>query len=355
MIRRWLSGMAIGLILGCCSLAASNYVLDPYGVLRQRDVITNFHNQGYKKIEYLKNHQGEFDGLILGSSRISGLDVSKIGYGKYYNFSLPMAEPEAELLNLKYIHENINPIKHVFLGVDTERMYFNQDDFEDDLFSQLHPDVEDHNRHLFYLGYFMHLPNRNDLKNFWLNGPPPIYIQMQSMIKSDGSSICYTCGEALNKRPEDHLKYHKRKASLYLRPLHQSVEASVNEVALLIDYMKEHNIRYTVFVTPKYASTYRFVDFDVYFEFKKKLSHITPYLDFDQLNIYTKDRYMFHDIRHVSQEYSSHISEYLVKFYTGYPDTFSNDRFAHYVDAKNVDSYLKNQRDDNTTYAKSLR
>lgn len=116
--KKWVKSV-IGLIVLCIVIIVLvNYIIDPYGILR-RDFTMQFQepNMNFVKTKYLLNGTS-FDSLLMGSSRVNFIDVSKISQGRYYNYWYSEGLPTEHLANVKILLDRGMKIKNIMVGLD---------------------------------------------------------------------------------------------------------------------------------------------------------------------------------------------------------------------------------------------
>ena len=111
-MTRWRKWFLTGLIIMTAelgSVALLNYILDPYGVFRygtwRHDVSHQFiiPSMNFIKTRYIALNPKKYDCLLLGSSRVGGIDVRHVRGATCYNMYYPEGLPRNHLDNLRYL------------------------------------------------------------------------------------------------------------------------------------------------------------------------------------------------------------------------------------------------------------
>ena len=340
--RKWFF-LALGILVGIVGLTGlSNYILDPYGLLR-KDFTYQFvePNKNFIKIRYITRNPDRYDSFVFGSSRVNNIDVRKIKGYKCYNVHYSGGLPRDHLDNIKYLRKKGVKINLILIGLD-------EFSFRDDPDTRLHqplryPYPPVLNQHLFpyYLRYFFSFTDWEIMKEvlcgykkklFNKSGEAPAFYNIDMF--NTGQMFFYQIDRQIEENPEKHRNDPKflKHDIISGNHLKEAIE-DLREIVRLADV---HHIRLVLFFNPVHKNV--FLDCGVDFDrFKRALSQLVGFYDFSGLNSVTTDNYNYYETSH----YRPIVGDLMIA-------RIFNDRkikvpedFGQWVTAENIDLHLK--------------
>lgn len=148
---KWSAVVAAGAVGAALSVAGFNLVVDPYSVFKTNEGMRPGYNpnERYRKIEFLKNHIGQYDSFVLGASTMGLMPMEGLQefrpQGRWYNLSFLAGTPPEALRAVQYLKSKGMPIKEVVFGIDM--FAFRKIEAHRQLWRQEHPDITGESRY----------------------------------------------------------------------------------------------------------------------------------------------------------------------------------------------------------------
>lgn len=355
---RWWSVIVLLAILAFCAVVIStNYTVDAYGIHR-----TDFTkqqqepNKNYLKIKFLLANKDKYDSFLFGSSRVTGIDVKKIGIGRFYNMTYSEGLPQEHLNNVRFLLKNGVRMKTIMIGLDDFSYRVDPRTHLNDLLRQPYPDISGKSWLTFYADYYANLKSfTNLLKNSFRawRGRKEAQARTEDEkiifhdIYDSGRVLCSNCDDEIERDPEAH-----RKDPKFEKPFHYDGDNLAGALAALRELAglaKREKIRLILFINPIHRTTYLDTDLPLFFRFKRGLADIADYYDFSGLNTITTDNYYYHETSH----YREMVGDMMLKRMFGIPDVPIPSDFGVLVTERNVQEHLRALRMQVTGIAKS--
>jgi hypothetical protein len=300
--RKWFFTGLIIIAVELGSVGLLNYVVDPYGVFRygtwRHDVSHQFRepSKNFIKTRYLALNPQKYDCLILGSSRVNGIDGRQVKDATCYNMHYSLGLPRNHLDNLRYLlKKGVRP-RIVLIGLDEFSYKEDPAQHLTDYMRHPYPPAVHQNVALFYLKYLIRYSSRSmkePLEGFRGKREPNPYDHYGTGLETA------TLGEAdrqIESDPANHAKDPKFQEPIMTEG-DRMVEA-LEEIRETVDLLKTHGVRLIVFINPIHKATYLATGLDKFFLFEKELSGITSFYDFSGLNSITTNNYYYYETSH---------------------------------------------------------
>lgn len=334
-------GVAL-VVLGCNAFI--NYKYDMYGVF-DKD-FTKFRypyiNERYAKMEFLLHEgKGKFDTLILGSSRVKGINPKWI-LGSTYNLGYSAGLPEDWLRDVKALVEH---------GVIPKKIYIGIDDFS---YKRLPQEVHGN---INFIGYSTPIENFKYELSLLLRKPDnDTYryafgklkeIKFRYNISVDGS----TDSEPDSKTVDWNKYVHDES---FLKPSfwpekNKRTKQAVNEIRQIKQICAANNIELVLFMTPTHITTYLSDDIDNLNEFKYEIAQVSDFYDFSTINFVTTNNYFWAETSHAGKEALAMVASVLEQN----PSKDIQDNFYVYVNKENVKVHLQKMLYEREEYLKN--
>lgn len=248
--------------VGCVAVlfyfnALLNYIFNPYEIFTHPLSPKGIHHvQRYEKIAYLATHHNDFNGYIIGSSRVGFIEPSALeSYlpdSSFYNAWASSANPLDAKIFLEYLIEKHYPIKYALIQIGLDHSIDNIDYRAiRDMQRMWHYDVTHTSAHDFYSAYiFSFLPRGiyNKFKAITSTDELPQFEDIRTGIWG------YTIRERL--RVQDPQAYVRNEESFYKPKIPRdsinersiaSLKASLQGIDTLC---KTHNIKCIIYTAP---------------------------------------------------------------------------------------------------------
>lgn len=156
--KKWLGMFAAAVALALLVCAGFNMLVDPFGVFG--DPILDWYSYNETnapraaKITWLKEHKGEFDSYVIGSSSAASYNVEKLNRymdARFYNLFVYGCDTGDYLDFAAWLLENCE-VKNLILNLGLNEAN-TAEGSDESLNGQMHPDVTGQNKLLFYLRY----------------------------------------------------------------------------------------------------------------------------------------------------------------------------------------------------------
>ncbi len=320
-------------------LVLTNLVIDPFYIFRTPFFKIQYQvNDRYAKISFLKRHWGQYNGLIMGSSRMFFTEPAMLDRyipgARFYNFSTLGATTYEHMLHIKYLLSNGYPLKHLYIGLDVEAALDLKAHNDSDSLVMLHPDISGKNPITFYWSFLTILPEKDIKqklrKNFYNDNPRDYAIEIDGALHSkktvEGSA---NLPQHLFALP-DKLGVGKVKNS-------PAMEDSLKALQDIVDLCRQYNVNLTIFASPFHISAVPTFVSDNYYVFLKRLASITSFWDFGGYNSVTANNMDYMDPSH----YTPAVSRLIAARIFGDKSTPVPRDFGVLATRENIDNHLK--------------
>ncbi|MGD0231713.1 MAG: hypothetical protein ABSC19_15395 [Syntrophorhabdales bacterium] len=303
-MKRWRKWFLAGLIVMAAelgSVALLNYIVDPYGVFRygawRHDVSHQFiiPSMSFVKTRYVALNPKKYDCLILGSSRVGGIDGRQVKDATCYNMFYPDGLPRNHLDNLRYlVARGVRP-RMVLIGLDEFSYQKDPAEHFTDYMRYPYPPAVHRSLCLFYLKYLIRYSSRNmkeALQGFMGKRQPFPYDHY-------GTGLLMPSPEAermIEADPAKHAKDPRFKQVAIVQ--RDRMGPALDEIRETVNLLQARRIRLIVFMNPIYKAAYLATDLEKLLLFEEELSRITSFYDFAGLNSVTTNNYYYYDNTH---------------------------------------------------------
>lgn len=157
--KKWLILFAAAVALALAVCAGFNVLVDPFGVFG--DPVLDWYsynetnNPRAAKLAWLKEHSGEFDSYVIGSSSAASYDVDKLNRyldARFYNLFVYGCDTGDYVDFARWLLDNCE-VKHLILNLGINEANTDSTLPKDGLNERMHADATGENPLLFYLRY----------------------------------------------------------------------------------------------------------------------------------------------------------------------------------------------------------
>lgn len=347
-IKIWFIIISLILFIG-----AFNYIVDPDGFNRKVEIekfnkIKAKNNVSSKTIKFKMPllTQGDWDNLMMGTSRIGVLDnnvVSKHLGGKTFNMEQPASVIPVQFDSFMYaVH--YNNIKNVVYAIDF--MSLNSNRRLNDDYIMYGDKLRAFDPFYTYDIYFNLKTLKRSLKLILANykgsiTPSPTYL-------SDGRRVyqnyiySYKNGTFdIQKKIDGTIRVWFREKNGYYENYKYSAEY-MKEFEKIVNYCKNNNINLYVYISPMYQDFFHALGKsglqDEFEHFKKELVKVTNFIDFTGINKITTNTDYFWDSAHLKVENTDLIMDDVLV------NKKSSLKFGTFINKHNIQLHIKNQK-----------
>ncbi len=339
------------IIIASPLLALFNYLIDPYGfnkyiMINNINAIKEDNTPFTIKYKMPRLREGGWDNLILGTSRIGGMDTvtaNKYLGGKTFTMSQPASAMPIQFDSFLYAIK-FNNVKNIVYGIDF--MTFNKNlKFNDD-YLQLKDELQSFGRFDTYDIYFniktllksiqTIINNRSDAPKLYIfyseSGMRNYPNFKQELLNGDLN---------LETKIHKHLQAYFKKDGIYANYEYSTQYMQMFET--IVKHCHENNIHLYVYIPPMYVEHFYAIgsaglkgEFE---KFKKELAKITDFIDFTGVNSITSNKNNYWDSSHLRKEHTGTIMEKVIKN----RPTEGHQDFGVRVTMDNIEEHLKKQ------------
>ncbi len=302
--------LLLGSVLIFSFLPIANYKADPWRVLHHDDH-TSYKgispNKTFLKLLYLLDNPKKYDTILMGSSRSGYMDsrlISKHSYNMKFNFALA----GMHLHNLKILLKHKVQIRDLWLGVNDYIIWKDPHDHESDFQRKTYKDDfwEQLTNYSFYLLKEIQGRDINILTGkYHLSPSEELTNPDQANMKTARAREKYA-----HKHPSAWIdKMTKIKPTLLgYKDDSYRIDKAIAEIKEIKKLCDTHDIRLTLFMYPSYYKTYlKFNQYKIE-EFKRKLTTITGFYDFYDLDNLSLQELSWQDSSH----FHASIGDYII-------------------------------------------
>ncbi|MDR1399616.1 MAG: hypothetical protein LBJ41_06830 [Treponema sp.] len=333
---------AIALLLCYIPVAFVLPVLyDPFNVFHYKNVRdTGSINSNYIKMRYILDNPDKFDAFILGSSKVSALDVARITDLHCYNMTHPWGTPKEYFDNLHVLLENGIIPKTVFLGIDTASGWLDPSISEQQLGTKPYPSGSAP-KDLRYAEFLTSYCN------------PLVYSSLLTTLRHKAKDseeyrrqFYENGGKARTEKPAsyqwDNLALQLQTRFLS-RPIENRIDEGLNDIKNIVTLCQQYNVSLIIFTTPLHEAEYRLFVEHGYLDFLCKLADISDYYNFAGINDISINNANFDDVFHHNIETGDLVLDAIV-YGRAEPHLIAQG-FGVLVTKENVDSVLRTAMD----------
>ncbi len=326
------------------SNAFINYKYDTYGIF-DKD-FSKFRypyvNERYAKMNFLLHEgKGKFDTLILGSSRVKGINPKWIT-GRTYNLGYSAGLPDDWLRDVKTLVDHGAAPKKIYIGID---------DFS---YKRLPEEVH---HSINFIGYSTPAENFKYELTLLLSKPDNnVYryalgklkdVKLRYNITIDGSTDSESSNQTIDWNKHVHEK-HFLQPSFYPEK-NKRTNQVINDIRQIKQICDANNIELVLFMTPTHITTYLSDDINNLNEFKYEIAQVSDFYDFSTINFVTTNNYFWSETSHAGQEALAMLAGVLEQN----PSKDVPENFCAYVNKENVKAHLQKMVREREEYVKN--
>jgi hypothetical protein len=341
--KKWFFTGLIILAVELGSVAALNYIVDPYGLFRygtwRHDVSHQFMGtaKNFIKTRYVAHNPHKYDCLIFGSSRVNGIDPRQIKDATCYNMNYGDGLPRNYLDDLRYILSKGARPRIVLIGLDEFSYKKETSEHFTDYMRHPYPPAVHQSTILFYLKYLIRYSSRSmkePFEGFEGKRQPSPYDHYGTGLEESPPEA----DRLIESDPATHAK-DPRFEQPFITEGDRMAEA-LEDIKETVDLLNAHAIRLIVFINPIHKATYLATGLERFFYFEKELSRITNFYDFSGLNSITTDNYYYYETSH----YRRNVGALMLARMFNDSSVKVPDDFGVLVTADNVEKHLAHLR-----------
>lgn len=318
-------------------IASYNYFFDEFQLFNSgRSFLFTKINYRFTLIgEIMK---GDYDSLIIGSSRVGSLQATTanryVRGAKFYTMPFPEGVPYDYYHHIKYILDSGIQIKHVCIGFDDFSFTIHPQSHLKSLSTYPYPPAIGKSLYAFMLKALIRKPNLIVARN---------YIKYR---KNTSRKVAKIQKDIIVKEYLDYYKTHRKeifsKSYPQISPFFDYSDESIDEIKKLLALCRENGIEFSVFINPVYKNNYLDSKLDLFFRFKKNLASITPYYDFSGLNSINRNDVNYTEPIH----YKVYIGDMMLARIYGTPEEQKNcpEDFGVYVTKETIVDHINAQK-----------
>lgn len=308
--KQWTRWTVIIILVSPIIIATVNYTIDPFGIFGHKPDNCFQPNERFVKIELLNRKKEDFQGYLIGSSRIGTTEPSTIEQykkgQKFYNMTMSAGTlAEFEQIVRYMINQNY-PLKTLYLQVDVYDNLLGDYSDPNILLLRMHPFVLNQEKGAFYKSYLLGFSFDDLFRQFQINigmsTNPRKYDFFQTGCWYDMEKE-----KMLIKDPKNYVTHEKsfhRTVDKELVTNSQAIKQNVKALKNLVALCEYYKIELHVFVTPHNHNMMKEISFQDYISFLSALSDITNYWDFSGYNSITVNDENYYEYSH----YRPHVS-----------------------------------------------
>ncbi|MDR1326089.1 MAG: hypothetical protein LBK00_08660 [Treponema sp.] len=309
---------------------------DPFNVFHYQNVRdTGAINSNYVKMRYILDNPDTFDAFMLGSSKVSTLDVTRITGLRCYNMTRPWGTPQEYADNLRVLVDNGVIPKTVFLGIDTASGWLDPSINERQLGSKPYPSgsAPKDARHAAFLASYCN---------------PMVYSLLLTTLRhkaKDGEAyrrqFYENGGKARTEKPEhyrwDNLAF-QLQARFAQHPIENRIDEGLNDIKTIVALCQQYDIRLIIFTSPLHEAEFRLFVEHGYLDFLRTLADISDYYNFAGINDISINNANFDDVFHHNIETGDLVLDAIVN--GSVEPRLLSQGFGVLVTKENVDNVL---------------
>ena len=344
----FVSLLIVVIVVGGMTLA--NYIADPYGIFR-KDFSYQFlePDRLFNKARYIGKNPDKYDCFIFGSSRVNGIDVTKIKDATCYNMTYPLGVPGNHLENIRYFLKKGAKIKLLIVGIDEFSFKYDPKKYVGSTMGQPYPPVIGEKALPCYLKYLVTVYRQRIWQTMWKGyknrerGIPStvgVYDQFVT-----GHTFNPSGERSIEENPEKHARDPRFKDP---RPWDEEgivarqdgeryLPGTLRDLQEIVSIAREHKIRLIVLMNPVYAIKF-YPNDRPFADFKRQMASITDFYDFTGRNSVNIDPYYYWEPNH----YRSMVGDFILARIFHYNPPSVPPDFGTLVTRSNIEEHLAN-------------
>jgi hypothetical protein len=340
--KKWLIYVALMILITLGIITCSMYWSDTYSVAHtERTSFYTEPNKNIIKVEYILKNKMKYDSFVFGSSRVGAINPLNIKNGKYYNMTYSEGIPHEHFLNIKLFLNSGVKINNLLIGLDDFSYQVSFDKHQQQGLTKSHYLATETSKFSFYKDYFFRFPlgedRRHMLNKFYNKNPSYLDVSMQEKdyLKINGVKD-FNSSEHLN-------------ASIFNKPTHYNnnvLSQTINDIYQINKICKINNINCIFFINPIHQTTFKYLNKELFIEFKKQLGNITQYYDFSNQNSISTNNYYWHETSH----YRNIVGDVMLAKIFNDPSIKVPKDFGVLVTKENIDQHLQNLKNQIKAY-----
>lgn len=340
--KKWLGMFAAAVALALALCAGFNILVDPFGVFG--DPVLDWYgynetnNPRTAKIAWLKEHSGEFDSYVIGSSSAASYDVEKLNQyldARFYNLFVYGCDTGDYVDFARWLLEHCE-VKNLILNLGLNEANTDSSAVDDGLNERMHADASGENLLLFYLRYALCNPRFSvdklaarrtdtDLPQVFdvFDVPSGCYDKRLRDVEKIGDIDVYLAehGGSFSSAPGQ-----------AVLPFIEQCAQAVAEIRAMCE---ERGVNLMVIASPVYAGQWGQYSQATLRDYKTAIAQVTDYWDFSYTPISFDSRY-FYDETH----FRNAVGDMVLAEIFGDASVYRPEGFGEYVTAESCGVYL---------------
>lgn len=340
--KKWLGMFAAAVALALALCGAFNILVDPFGVFG--DPLLDWYsynetnNPRVAKLAWLKEHSGEFDSYVIGSSSAASYDVDKLNKymdARFYNLFVYGCDTGDYVEFARWLLDNCQ-VKHLVLNLGINEAVTGPEEGEDSLTGRMHAEASGRSRLGFYLQYAFCNPKYSveklksraedtELPQVFdvFDVPTGCYDKRVRDIERIGDLDTY-----LGEHGEDFARRPRGEGLPYIDQCAQAV----GEIRAMCE---DKGAQLLVICSPVYQEQWEQYKEEALRAFKTAIAAQTDYWDFSYTSISQDSRY-FYDATH----FRNAVGDMVLAEVFGDDTVYRPEGFGTYVTAESCGAYL---------------
>jgi hypothetical protein len=282
-------------------------------------------------MKYLLSNPEKYDSFILGNSRANNIDCEKLPNGKWHNLYYSLGLPKEHLEDLNVLLNHKVKIKNILLCLDMSSYMISYQSREND---PLRKTVKDNiwDRYKYYIEYICQVPQTDFRKEILKTKPNDIYkdILIKGVARDNGLEQFIINNQAAYIRDP-------KFSTPIIMGYENNSEALLADIQKIVLFCKEHAINIKVLVNPIHKSAFLVNNYNLFFDFLKRLVLIADFYDFSGINKITSNNYFFYETAHFRPLIGNAMVDYIYhdKRIDSIPD------FGIHINKENIDTHME--------------
>jgi len=340
--------MLVGVVVPVVFLMMFNFVSDSYGVFGNNTVHTPLTNMNFLRMQHLLETDQRHEVLLLGSSRANAMDIRRHTSGSAYTLPVGGGYTDGHLLHLKALVSNNKKPEVVLLGLGEAAIkYPPTHQIRQSRLVRLHPVVTGIGSAWHTWGYLFYLPSDAQVKEYatrlsrrW-SGEAAEADNRIAGLRETGVNYNLVGQEqrALQRSYASHVAF--LESDLFSLPYHPEGERLAIETIEAIARLAQANgIELLIYIDPVYQAKHLLEDIDRLASFKRSLTKVAPFLDFNNFHSEFADPRSFFDTLHYTRAIGDRLAKDISRAMRGEIEGLD---LGVWVTPENVDEYLAEQ------------
>ena len=326
------------------SLAALNYIVDPYQVFESNIFKHPLQlNKRYLKVNHLKENPAKYDSYLLGSSRIGTTEPQIIEQyipgSNFYNLTVSLGSMLDNIMLVKHLIKNNYQVDNLYMQIDVNSMAIYKQG-KSDYQRKYPPYLTARDDFEFYFEYLTIFPFKNIKGKIEVNlNKAKRERRPQNDLFNTGCFFLPYQDSLILIDPEGYISNESTFNTVKIERKVKGVfmEETINALKVLKDTCDSHNINLIPFITPHNHNMLNTFDKDDYLKFLHSISEVVGYWDFSGYNSVTLDNKNYYEHSH----YRSNVSKMIAARI--FSDTLIEvpDDFGVFITSENIEEHLR--------------